>query len=75
MAARGTSSMSKTEFAGSMDNIGGSWVAKSEREYTSYGMRVFKGDTAKAISMLGDALCNATLNPAELEQLKVEVAA
>lgn len=27
MAGRGTSSMSKTEFAASMDNIGGSWVA------------------------------------------------
>ena len=66
--------MSKTEFHESLDNMGATWTAHSDREYTSYGMHVFKGDTAKAVSMLGDALCNAQLNPAELEQLKVEVA-
>ena len=74
MAARGTSSMSKTEFNGTIENMGAQWHGKSDREWTSYGMHVFKGDTAKAVQMLGDALCNTSLNPAELEQLKVEVA-
>ena len=74
MAARGTTSMSKTEFHEAIDNMGGIWHGHSDREWTSYGMHVFKGDSGKAVKMLGDALCNSTLNPAELEQLKVEVA-
>ena len=74
MLARGTSSMSKTDFHGNLDNMGATWTAHSDREYTSYGMHVFKGDTSKAVSMLGDALCNSLLDAAELEQLKVEVA-
>lgn len=74
MAARGTTSMSKTEFHEAIDNIGGVWHGHSDREWTSYGMHVFKGDSGKAVKMLGDSLCNSTLNPAELEQLKVEVA-
>lgn len=49
MAARGTSSMSKTEFNGTIENMGAQWHGKSDREWTSYGMHVFKGDTAKAV--------------------------
>lgn len=54
--------------------MGAIWHAKTDREYTSYGLQVMKGDSSKAVSMLGDAICNISLNAAELEQLKVEVA-
>lgn len=74
MAQRGTSSMSKSEFQGAVENMGGIWEAKSDREYTSYGLQVMKGDSGRAVQMLGDAICNISLNGAELEQLKVEVA-
>ena len=59
--------MSKTEIASSIENMGGIWTAHSDREYTSYGMQVVKGDSGKAVHMLGDAICNIALNPAELE--------
>ena len=74
MLTRGTSSKSKTEFLAELDNMGANWNGQSEREWTGLGMQIHKSDSAKAVSMLGDAICNATLNPAELEQLKVEVA-
>lgn len=74
MGQKGTNSMSKTEFAGTIENMGAQWSGHSDREYTSYGMQVHKGDSAKAVSMLGDVICNVQLNPAELEQLKVQVA-
>ena len=49
MATKGTSSMSKTEFHETLDNIGATWVGKSDREWTSYGLHVFKSDTQKAV--------------------------
>jgi processing peptidase subunit beta len=67
MLTRGTSSKSKTEFLAELDNMGASWSGQSEREWTGLGMQIHKSDSAKAVSMLGDAICNATLNPAELE--------
>ena len=67
MLARGTSSKSKTEFHAELDNMGATWNGQSDREWTGFGMHVHKNDSAKAVSMLGDAICNATLNPAELE--------
>jgi len=67
MGQKGTNSMSKTEFAGTIENMGAQWSGHSDREYTSYGMQVHKGDSAKAVSMLGDVICNVQLNPAELE--------
>ena len=49
MASRGTNSMSKSEFEGTVENMGAIWTGKSEREYTSYGMQVVKGDSGKAV--------------------------
>lgn len=67
--------MSKTEQSASIENMGAIWSGKSDREMTSYGLQTMKGDSAKAVQMLGDAICNIQLNPSELEQLKVEVEA
>lgn len=39
------------------------------------GMTVFKNDISRAVSILGDAVANPTLDQAELEILKQEVAA
>lgn len=59
MGQKGTNSMSKTEFTTSIENMGAVWNAHSDREYTSYGMQTMKGDSAKAVQMLGDVICNA----------------
>jgi len=66
--------MSKTEQYAAIENMGAIWHAHSDREFTSFGLQTHKGDSGNAVKMLGDAICNVQLNPAELEQLKVEVA-
>ena len=38
MALKGTNSMSKSEFSGTIENMGAVWNAHSDREYTSYGL-------------------------------------
>lgn len=38
MALKGTNSMSKSEFSGTIENMGAVWNAQSDREYTSYGL-------------------------------------
>jgi len=53
--------------------MGAQYTAKSDRELTSFGLQVFKGDAGKAVELLGDMVCNSTLNPAELELVKEEV--
>lgn len=73
MALRGTNSRSKTELAEEIENMGGRYSAKSEREQTTFGMQVLKGDATKAVGLLGDMLCNNSLNSAELELVKDEV--
>ena len=73
MALRGTNSRSKTELAEEIENMGARYTAHSDREHTSYGFQVFKGDAGKAVGLLGDMLCNNQLNSAELELVKDEV--
>ena len=75
MALRGTNNRSKTALAEEIENMGGRYSAHSDREYTQYGLQVFKGDAAKAVGILGDMLCNGSLNSAELELVKEEVSA
>lgn len=66
--------MNKTEQYEAIENMGGIYTGKSDREITSFGIQTHKADSAKAVQMLGDSICNMQLNPSELEQLKVEVA-
>lgn len=75
MLARGTSSLTKGEWAETVSAMGASYEAKSDREFTSFGLKVGKGDCGKAVSLLGDALCNPALNSAEFGLLKDEVSA
>lgn len=67
MALRGTNSMSKTDQYANIENMGGIWHANSDREITSFGIQTHKADSAKAVQMLGDSICNIQLNPSELE--------
>lgn len=71
--ARGSTSKSKTEFQDELASMGALYKGVSEREFTSFGIQAAKGDAAKVIDMLGDAICNPALNSAELELLKEEV--
>ena len=72
MLARGTTSLSKGEFAETVDSMGANYTGHSDREFTSFGMQVHKGDCGRAVSLLGDALCNPSLNAAEFGLLKDE---
>ena len=73
MALRGTTTKSKTELAEDIENMGAIYSADSEREQTTYQLQCFKGDAQKAVSLLGDLVCNGSFNSAELELLKDEV--
>ena len=75
MLARGTTSLTKGEFAETVSAMGAEYSAKSDREWTSFGLKVAKGDCGKAVSLLGDALCNPAMNSAEFGLLKDEVSA
>lgn len=73
MLARGTTSLSKGEFAETITGMGGEWVGHSDREYTHFGLKVQRGDCGRAVSLLGDAVCNPAMNGAEFGLLKDEV--
>ena len=55
--------------------MGGSLDSQVDREATSITMQVLKGDVGRAVSLLGGAVSSATLDPAEFELTKQEVAA
>jgi processing peptidase subunit beta len=73
MTQKGTSSRSKTELSEDIENMGGRYSAHSDREFTRFGMQCFNNDAGRAVSLLGDMICNSTLNSAELELVKEEV--
>jgi len=55
--------------------LGAIYDAKSGREHTRYNLQVFRNDVGRAITLLGDAVCNSALNSGELELVKEEVSA
>ena len=73
MAMRGTMNKSKSELSEEIENMGANYSAHSDREYTSYSMNCFGGDTHRVISLLGDIVSNNTHNSAELELVKDEI--
>jgi len=73
MALRGTATRSKTALAAELEGMGAQYTSNLEKEQIAYNLQVFKGDTAKALGILGDMICNASLNSAELELLKDDV--
>ena len=70
MLTRGTSKTSKADFAMEVESMGGRFHAKNDREQTHLDLTVMKGDMARAVALLGDAVSNATLDGAEFELCK-----
>jgi len=70
---RGTSNRTKNELAQDIENLGARYGADTGREITKFALQVFKGDTGKAVKILGDLLTNSTFDANELEVLKEEV--
>lgn len=73
MLTRGTAARSKVELAEEVENMGGVFNSHVDREFQNMKLQVFKDDVSRAISMLGDMVCNSTLNDQELELVKEEV--
>ena len=73
MLLRGTTSKSKSQIAEDIENLGAQYSSKTDREVSSFGLKVFKNDAAKGVKILGDLISNSTLNANELELAKEEV--
>ena len=73
MFSRGTTSRTKAEIAQTIENHGARFTANTGREQSSFQLQVFRNDVGKAVKLLGDLICNSTLNPNELELVKDEV--
>jgi len=74
MLTRGTSAHSKASFAEEVESMGVRLGGSTERERSNIHMHCFKNDVSRVVSLLGDAVCNATLDSAEIELAKREVA-
>lgn len=55
--------------------MGARTYAKHDREHSNFAVTCFKSDVGKVVDMLGDCVSNATLDAAEFEQCKEEIAA
>lgn len=73
MLLRGTSEHSKADLHSTIESMGARYHAASDRERTSFQLKTFKDDVGKAVGLLGDTVCNSTLDMGELELLKQEV--
>jgi predicted Zn-dependent peptidase len=62
MFLRGTTNRTKSDIAQTIENMGGRFTSKTDRETTHVSLQVFKGDVGKAIKILGDVVTNSTLN-------------
>ena len=74
MLLRGTGSSSRSDIANEIQSMGARINADTDREITSLNLTCFKGDVSRGVALLGDAVCNATLDSAELEVAKQEQA-
>lgn len=70
LLSRGTPSRSKADFAQEVEQMGARFGAIPGREQSSLGLQVFKADVGRAVSVLGDAVANASFDPAEVELAK-----
>jgi len=75
LLTRGSQGYSRQQVNDEVMSLGARLHGESGREQSSLGMTVFKDDISRAVAVLGDAVSNASLDPAELEILKQEVAA
>ena len=75
MLVKGTSNRSKAEFAQEIEAMGARFSGETDREVSHVQVTCFKDDVRKVVGMLGDALSNASLDAAEFELCKQEIAA
>ena len=75
MLTRGTPNHSKADFAEQIEGMGATLGGDSGREHQSLKVHCFKGDVSRVVSMLGEAVSSATLDPAEVELAKQELIA
>jgi processing peptidase subunit beta len=73
MFLRGTTSKSKSQISSEIENLGAKYHSDSGREISSFGLKVFRNDVSKGVKILGDLVCNSTLNANEFELVKEEV--
>jgi len=73
MFLRGTTSRSKGQLNQDIESIGAKYIANTDREISSFSLRVMKDDVGTGVKLLGDMLSNSTLNASELELAKEEV--
>jgi len=66
MVFKGTRSRSAQEIALSLETLGGSLDAYTEREHTSFQARVLDEHLADAVSVIGDLIFEPLLRPADL---------
>ena len=74
MLTRGTNSHTKASFSEEIESMGARLSQATEREQSSISLQCMKGDVGRAIDLLGDAMSNASLDSAEIELTKQEVA-
>ena len=74
MLLRGSQGASKAQLSEEIEGMGARINANTDREITNFNLTCFKGDLSRAISLLGDAISNPTLDAAELELTKMEQA-
>jgi predicted Zn-dependent peptidase len=74
MLLRGTTNRNKSDIAQTIENMGGRFSSKTDRENSHLSLQVFKGDVGKAVKLLGDLVTGSTLNANEFELVKEEVA-
>ena len=70
MLTRGSPSFSRARLSEEIEGMGARLTGSSEREHASLGLNVFKADVGKAVSILGEAFSQATLDSAEVELAK-----
>jgi len=74
MLLRGSQGATKSQLAEEIEGMGARITSETDREITNLQITCMKGDVGRALSMLGDAVNNPTLDAAELEIAKQEQA-
>ncbi len=67
MVFKGTRTRTAQQIALSLESLGGSLDAYTEREHTSFQARVLDEHLPEAVAVIGDLLFEPTLRPADLE--------
>jgi predicted Zn-dependent peptidase len=64
---KGTAKRSAGEISRAIESVGGETNAYTAREHTCFYARVLDDDVRLAVDVLGDAMCNSLVKPADVE--------